>query len=286
MNYIRQFDPWKGNYCTCGLKYSLAPYTGCDHRCVYCYITTYIPQAFNCRPKADFIKNLPRDLQKADNAIPISIANSSDPYPTIERKYNLMRGTLKLLSEYDFKVLLVTKSDIFLRDLDIISSNNIALTVTITTDNDELAKIIEPGAPAPSKRILAVEQLISKGIPTMVRVDPIIPELNEDVESLIKQLAEAGVKYITSSTFKARQDSLKRLIKSYPELSATLRNKYLENGEFINRSWYLSQSNREQLMRNVYECAKRYGIKFNVCREGLGLERTSPSCDGRHLLIN
>ena len=249
MNYIRLFDPWKGNYCTCGLKYSLAPYTGCDHRCVYCYITTYIPHAFNCRPKADFIKNLPRDLEKADNAIPISIANSSDPYPTIERKYKLMQETLKLLSEYDFKVLLVTKSDIFLRDLDIIGSNNIALTVSITTDNDELAKVIEPGAPAPSKRISAVEQSISKGIPTMVRVDPIIPELNEDVESLIKQLAEVGVEFITSSTYKARQDSLKRLIKNFPELSTTYKNKYLETGEFINRSWYLSTSDRQRLKK-------------------------------------
>jgi len=118
----------------------------------------------------------------------------------------------------------------------------------------------------------------------MVRVDPLIPEINEDVESLIKQLSDVGVEYITSSTYKARQDSLKRLIRSFPELSTTFNHKYLENGEFINRSWFLSASERQRLLKNVYNCAKRYNIKFNMCREGLALERTSPSCDGRHLL--
>ena len=116
MYYLRRFDPWNGKYCTCKEKYSLAPYTGCDHRCLYCYITTYIPHAFDCGPKSDFIKNLPRDLRKADNNIPILIANSADPYPTIEKKLKSTRKSLKILYRFNFPVLLVTKSDIFLRD--------------------------------------------------------------------------------------------------------------------------------------------------------------------------
>ena len=128
MYYLRRFDPWKGKFCTCRPKYSLAPYTCCDHKCLYCYITRYIPQAFNCRPKQNFIRKLPRDLEKADINIPISISNSSDPYPTIEKELKITRKMLKILGEFDFRILLVTKSDLFLRDLDILTTNNAAIT--------------------------------------------------------------------------------------------------------------------------------------------------------------
>jgi DNA repair photolyase len=284
MYYLRRFDPWKGKFCTCKPKYSLAPYTGCDHKCLYCYITTYIPHAFSCRPKVDFLKKLPHDLEKADNTIPISIANSSDPYPTIEKELELTRKTLKVLTDFNFKVLLVTKSDILLRDLDILSPSNSGVTFTINTNNDSLAKQLEPGAPEPSKRMAAAEKLIENSIQVMVRVDPIIPELNEAAEPLLKELASIGVECITSSTYKARPDSMKRLIKAFPELTKSLNHNYKENGEFINRAWYLPKPERERIMKNVYNTAKRLGLKFNMCREGLRLPRTTPSCDGLHLL--
>ena len=117
----------------------------------------------------------------------------------------------------------------------------------------------------------------------MVRVDPIIPRLNEDVEPLLKELAEIGVTCITTSTYKARHDSIKRILKAFPELSVYLKSKYLEAGEFINRSWYLPKQDRERIMKNVYNSAKKFGLQFNMCREGLPIPRTAPSCDGLHL---
>ena len=282
MYFLRLFDPWKGKYCTCKPKYSLAPYTGCDHRCLYCYITSYIPQPFNCRAKSNFLDLLPHDLEKADKSIPISIANSSDPYPTIEKELKLTRETLKILAEFEFKVLLVTKSDIFFRDIDILGSNNFALTITINTLDDSIASKLEPSAPLPSKRILAVEKLISKSMPVMVRVDPIIPGLNDDVDLLLKVLSDIGVKYITTSTYKSRPDSLKRLIKAFPKLSSSL-NDYQTSGEFVNRSRYLPLNLREELMRKVSAGAKKYGLLLNFCREGVSLPRSATSCDGQHL---
>ena len=284
MRFLRLFDPWSGKYCTCLVKYSLAPYTGYDHRCQYCYVTSYIKNAFHCRPKVDFTKYLPNDLKKADNSIPISISNSSDPYPTIEKKNKLTQKTLKILTDANFKILLVTKSDIILRDLDLLSGNNIAVTFTINTHDNVLAKRLEPNAPAPSKRLYAVGELITHSVPVMVRVDPIIPGLNEDVEPLLNELRELGVKYITTSTYKARKDSLSRIINAFPELEETLTHKYLDSGEFTNRSWYLPKEERERIMKNVYGYAQKLGLGFNMCREGLTLPRTSPSCDGGHLL--
>lgn len=284
MRYLRRFDPWNGKYCTCKVKYSLAPYTGCDHRCQYCYITTYIPNAFFCRPKTDFIKYLPNDLKKADSSIPVSISNSSDPYPTIEKKFELTRKALKIIAKANFNILLVTKSDIILRDIDLLKGNNIAVTFTINSNDDSLAKRLEPGAPVPSKRLFAVGELINHSVPVMVRVDPIIPGLNEDVEPLMKELRDLGVKLITTSTYKARKDSLTRIIDAFPELDQTLTHKYLDSGEFVNRAWYLPKEDRERIMRNVYECAHKFGLGFNMCREGVSLPRTSQSCDGVHLL--
>ncbi len=284
MHFLRRFDPWKGKHCTCKPKYSLAPYTGCDHRCLYCYITTYIPNAFFCRAKSGFLKNLPNDLKNADSTIPISISNSSDPYPTIERSEELTRGTLKILNEYGFKTLLVTKSDILLRDLDILTQGNIAVTMTINTMDDTLASRMEPGAPPPTKRLSALEVLVSSAVPVMVRVDPIIPGLNEDVEPLLKEISDIGVKCITTSTYKARRDSLKRLTDEFPEIGEQLEKQYLSSGEFVNRSYYLAANERERIMKHVYDCSKKYGLGFNMCREGLAIQRTSSSCDGVHLL--
>jgi DNA repair photolyase len=74
--------------------------------------------------------------------------------------------------------------------------------MTITTDDDALAKLIEPNAPPPSERLKAAHMLTEKGIPTSVRIDPIIPFLNDHPENLIKALSSLGVKHVTGSTYK------------------------------------------------------------------------------------
>jgi DNA repair photolyase len=202
----------------------------------------------------------------------------------MEKKDKLTRETLKLLSDLDFKTLLVTKSDIFLRDLDILTTGKFAFTITISTHDDELAAKLEPGAPPPSRRIMAAAKLIENSIPVGIRVDPIIPGLNEDVEPLLKQLAEVGVEIITSSTYKARNDSLKRLITAFPKQKLQWEKLYLDNGQYLNRSRYLQVDERQRILKNVSLSAKKHGLKFNMCREGLTITRTAASCDGMHLL--
>ncbi|MBI5253313.1 MAG: radical SAM protein, partial [Euryarchaeota archaeon] len=81
---ITYFDPWRDPLCTCPRKYSLNPYTGCEHRCVYCYITSYIPRGFECRIKKNLLGEVKRDRKKLNKKIPISMSNSSDPYTTME----------------------------------------------------------------------------------------------------------------------------------------------------------------------------------------------------------
>ena len=84
---IRPFDPWGSSYCTCPKKFSLDPYTGCAHQCIYCYATSYIPNFYSPRKKKDLLKKVFKDCQKIPENSLISIANSSDPYQPFEEKY-------------------------------------------------------------------------------------------------------------------------------------------------------------------------------------------------------
>jgi len=283
--FLRVFDPWKGKLCTCSKKYSLSPYTGCEHQCRYCYITTYIPRAFECRAKDNFIKYLPKELAKADPKYPISIANSSDPYPPKELELGITHKMLKLFQNYDFKILLVTKSDIVTRDIELLKQLNVVVTMTITTDDPVLASRLEPNAPEPDARVEAVGSLIRNNIPTMVRIDPIIPGVNEDPTRLVEMLSETGLTTITSSTYKARPDSLKRMVASFPEHNAQFEELYSKNAEFINRARYLSQDKRYEMMKKIRDIATDLGMEFGMCREGFPDLQTSKSCDGTHLFL-
>ncbi len=282
------FDPWGSELCTCPFKYSLQPYTGCSHQCLYCYATSYI-RTRRSIPKKDFIKRLLLDLRKASPQVPVSMSNSSDPYPPEEREYKLTRRTLEVLLPRGYKVLIVTKGDLVARDIDLLSKGNVAVTMTITTLDRNLAKKIEPNAPSPSSRLEAVRKLIENNIPIGVRVDPIIPFLNDDpkmIEDLIDALASLGVKFIVTSTYKARPDNLKRMINAFPELASKFNRIYKVEGTWMHGYWYLSLSMRKKLLKPVIEAAKKSGLEYATCREGLtGREWFSAkSCDGTHLI--
>lgn len=282
MTLISRFDPWRSRLCTCPSKLSFNPYTGCDHACVYCYASSYIPKFFDCRPKKNLISRLKREAVKLSGEI-ISISNSSDPYPNLEAKTGLTRRCLEFLSRQDCKIQIITKSDLVVRDIDILRKLPSMVSLTITTNNDAKAKIIEPNAPLPSKRLKAVETLIDKDIPVSVRIDPIIPYVNDSLEKLVEILASLGVKHITASTYKVKPDNWQRLSIALPKISKKLKPLYFECGERIGRYVYLPKDLRVKLLKNLYNITKKCGLKFGTCREGLNYLNTAV-CDGSWLL--
>jgi len=279
---ISNFDPWRSNLCTCPPKLTFNPYTGCDHACIYCYASNYIPKFFQCRPKKDLIPRLKKEAVKLKGEL-ISIANSSDPYPKLETKTGLMRKCLEILSKHDCRVQIITKSDIVVRDIDFLKKMPSMVTLTITTDNDNISELIEPNAPSSSKRIKTVETLIEKGIPTSVRIDPIIPFVNDNPESLIETLASTGVKHITSSAYKVKPDNWQRFSATLPKPAEQLRTLYFNKGERISGYRYLPSRLRLKLIKSIAALAKRHGIKFGTCREGLSHLNTA-TCDGSWLM--
>ena len=282
MPLISRFDPWRSGLCTCSPKLTFNPYTGCDHQCVYCYASSYIPNFGNCRPKKNLIATLKREAAKL-NGETISIANSSDPYPHAEASEGLTRQCLEILAASRCKIQVITKSNLVVRDCDLLSKVPSTVALTITTLDDSLARVIEPFAPSPSQRLRAAQDLTKAGVPVSVRIDPIIPFVNDQPQQLIEDLASIGIKHLTCSTYKAKPDNWMRLTKAMPELAGKLKTLYFEQGEKIGGNTLLSRDLRFKLLKSVRDLTVAQGMKFGVCREGLAGLNTAP-CDGSWLM--
>lgn len=283
--YLKEFDPWKSRLCICPKKYSLDPYTGCLHGCLYCYATSYVKDFHNPRPKKSFISVLRRNLKSMEESITyVSMSNSSDPYQPLEKEYKLARESLKMFRDYSIPVLILTKSDLIMRDIDILSEMNSVVSITITTTDENLCKVLEPFAPQPSKRIEVLKEFGEVGIPTVVRIDPIIPLLNEDIERVVEEIVDLNVKHLVVSTYKAKYDSFLRISRAFPQFKEIWLELYKKCGSKIGGSWYLPYGLRVEIINKVIELCSKNSISLGICREGI--PTLASSCDGSHLFKN
>ena len=283
MALIQPFDPWRSKLCTCPPKYSFNPYTGCAHGCIYCYASAYIPHFRECRPKLDLIRKVIKEAGKIPPNSLISMSNTSDPYPPMEKERGNTRRCLEIFQAHDFRVLIITKSDLVAKDIDILANMRSAVTITITSLKF-FAKL-EPNAPSPFLRFQALRKLKEAGVPVGLRLDPIFPHLNEDeIEEIVSKAASLGVSHIVSSTFKPRWDSWGRFQKSFPEIAKETYHLYFELGQKVGNSWYLPRELRLNLMLRVKKSCENQGLTFACCREGFKELHTAKSCDGSHLI--
>ncbi len=274
---LTAFDPWKSPMCTCPPKLTFNPYTGCDHGCLYCYASSYIPRFHECRPKKNLLTRLKKEASKLNGQL-VSMSNSSDPYPQIEKKLGLTRKCLQILANSNCKLQTITKSDLVTRDIDILQDTSCVVSVTVLTLDDSLCKKLEPGAPVSSKRLTAIKKLVNSHIPTTVRIDPIIPFLNDDLILLVKKVSELGVSHVTCSTYKIKPDNWKRFSAVFPEVAKKLKPYYFSDGERISGSTYLPQTFRYDLVKQAKRLVEENGMKFGCCRESFNLN--SAVCDG------
>ena len=281
---ITRFDPWQSSLFTCLPKLTLNPYTGCSHNCVYCYATSYTPHFAKCKPKKDLLKRIESEASRL-NGETVSMSNSSDPYPHSEVELGLTRKCLQILSGSNCKIQLVTKSNLVARDADILIKMPCMVALTITTEDDEIARLIEPNAPSPSERLKAIETLVNKNIPVSVRVDPIIPYVNDNPTQLIATLANIGVKHVTSSTYKVKRDNWQRFSKAMPSIAEKIKPLYFTRGERVGGSTLLPIDLRLKLMIKIRSSVISNGLKFGVCREKFEHLNTA-TCDGSWLLQN
>jgi len=230
------------------------------------------------------IDRVRRDILVIDRRLPILLSASSDPYTPMEQSLGITGQVLQMLADANARFMIQTKSDLVLRDADLISQSFASVGITVTAP-DELAAKLEPNAPSTSRRMEALGKLSEAGIPTAARLDPIIPGVNEGaVPQLVEALARNGVKHVIASTYKARPDSLVRLRKVFPELADRIGRMYKQEGVRVSNCYYLDGAVRRDMLTRVKTLVLRSGMTFATCREGFDDLRTSPSCDGTHLI--
>jgi len=279
MALITPFDPWKNVLCTCPDKYSLSAYTGCGHGCLYCYASSYIRNFFVPRAKKNFLNRLKKEIKKLPHGSYITMANSSDPYLPQENKLKLTQEALKILKDYDIKLMLVTKSSLILRDADILKDiKHLVISISITTLDKGLSKKLEPNAPSPLMRLKTIEKL-AKITKIVCRLDPLIYSVNtKNIRRTIRILKSAGVKQIITSTYKAKPDNLKRMVNVFGK-QKEIWHIYIEEGERKGHNLYLPFSLRKNLIEKVRTAALDEKLEFSSCREGFAPLNTA-NCDG------
>ncbi|MCJ7716551.1 MAG: hypothetical protein MUO54_08530, partial [Anaerolineales bacterium] len=158
-----------------------------------------------------------------------------DPYMPVEREYRLTGKSLEIISTHEFPVHILTKSDLVLRDIDLLKEINgvyAAVSFSITTADDELARILEPGAPLPSLRFQAMRELADAGILTGVTMMPILPFLEDSEENIlqiISQSQESGATYIIPSFgVSLRPGSRDYFYKKLDQFFPGIKEKYIE----------------------------------------------------------
>jgi len=184
---------------------SINPYRGCEHGCIYCFarpthayldLSPGLDFETQLVAKPDAPALLRKELAKRNYVCrPIALGSNTDPYQPIERVHCITRQLLEVLLEHRHPVAIVTKSSMVERDIDILAAkqNLVQVMISVCTLDKDLARVMEPRASAPHRRLQTVARLREAGIPVGVLVAPIIPVLNDpELETILQQCAHAG----------------------------------------------------------------------------------------------
>ncbi len=190
-------------------SYSINPYRGCEHGCVYCYARPS-HEYFGWSSGLDFEtkilvkRDAPRLLRRrlaSKNWQPqvVAFSGNTDCYQPAEKQLKLTRRCLEAFWEFRNPVAIITKSSLITRDLDLLrelaSRQLVSVTISVTTLDKTLARKMEPRAAAPERRLEALDKLAAAGIPTTVNIAPVIPGLTDhEVPAILAEAARRGVR--------------------------------------------------------------------------------------------
>ena len=194
---------------------SINPYRGCEHGCAYCYARpTHAYMGLSAGLDFEsklFVKENAAALLEKELSAPkyrpavIALGANTDPYQPIERQYRITRSVLEVLARANHPVGIVTKSNLVLRDLDLLApmaEKGLAkVYVSVTTLDRDLARRMEPRAPTPERRLDAIARLADAGVPVGVLAAPIVPAINDgEIEKILTRAYAAGAReagYVT-----------------------------------------------------------------------------------------
>ena len=249
-------------------------YRGCTHGCIYCdsRSTCYqMNHAFeDIEVKENALKLLEKALLTKRNPCMIGTGAMTDPYIPLEDNLQMTRGALEMIDKHGFGVAIQTKSARILRDLDVLKRINektkAVVQMTLTTQNDDLCRILEPNVSVTSERVAALKQFREAGIPTVVWLCPILPYINdtrENIEGILESCIDAGVKGILCFNMGLtlregnREYFYARLDRYFPGL----KEQYIR--EFGSRYECNSPRNME-LMRLYHKTCEKAGLMHDI----------------------
>ena len=249
-------------------------YRGCTHGCIYCDSRStcyHTPIPFeNIEVKENAVELLEIALKSKRNKCMIGTGSMCDPYMPCEKSLCYMQKSLELIEKYGFGVTVITKSDLILRDIDLIERINkktkAVVQISLTTYDDELCKIIEPNVCVTSKRVEVLKECYKRNIPTVVWFSPFLPYINDNFENLCGLLDYCiGTKVKGILNFgiglTLRDGNREYFYKKLDEHFSGLKNRYIS--EFGNR-YEISSPKNNELMSYFYSVCNKNKIMCNV----------------------
>ena len=258
--------------------WTINPYRGCEFACKYCY-ARYTHEFMEMRDGVDFERKiyvkqqtawlLRQELKKVKRSEQIAIGTATDPYQPAERRFEITRSILQELAlHHCLELGIVTKSDLVVRDIDLLleiaQHNSLFITLTITTLNLKLARILEPRAPRPDLRFNALTKLVGAGLNAGVICAPVLPGITDSpaaLDRLVEATKEAGGKYIYANPLFLKPCSanifMPFLEKEFPHLADDYRKRYADRA-------FISKAYSKRLSDLMASLRKKHGIKKEV----------------------
>jgi DNA repair photolyase len=251
-----------------GIDFVINPYIGCRFACKYCYASfmgrfvgknikdwgEYVYVKINA---AELLREeLPKKLKNKGKAKEVFLSSVTDPYQGLEAKYQITRKCLEELFRFGFAgtTSILTKSDLVMRDIDILKKLNAIVGVTITSTDDSISRYFEKYAPSSSQRFDALRKLNQAGLRTYAFIGPLLPHFvakPDELEKLFKKLTEAGTKDIFIE---------------HLNLSSYIRGRLMQEMMGVSKdvleTFYSSQSKsyRKELEEMIYRLVKKYNM--------------------------
>ncbi|MEW5826123.1 MAG: radical SAM protein [Candidatus Bipolaricaulota bacterium] len=236
LSRVRGFDTWFG------FDYGMNLYRGCQHHCIYCDSRSacYGNDRFDedVAVKTNAVAVLRNELARRRSRGIVGTGSMNDPYMPLEAETRLTAGALDALADYRFGVHVVTKSTLVVRDIPrlrrVARSSPAAVSLSITTADDRLGRIVEPGAPPPSERFHALRELAAAGVETRIALMPLLPFLEDslgNLDEIVERAAACGVRTVVAAfgvTLRDRQRAYfyERLDESFPGVRAVYEASY------------------------------------------------------------
>jgi DNA repair photolyase len=258
-----------------GFDWSLNPYTGCVHRCTFCYVRAFEHRADrpsddrygrSIRVKVNVADVLARELERPSwRREQVAIGAATDPYQPCEGRYRLTRACLDVLGRSGTPIRLITRGPLIVRDVDVLQEaarrSDVGVMFSVPTLDPDVWRTTEPGTAPPRQRLRALTTLVDAGIKASVGMAPILPGLSDRPEQLagvVKAVRAAGATSVWANLLYLRPGTkehfLEALAKDWPEELERYEQLYAKGA-------YLPRSEADPVRTRVRDLAREHGVR-------------------------